>query len=340
MALLIDLITRYGVALLFAWVLVEQAGVPLPAYPALLVAGSLAAAGQYSVWLLLGSAVLACLLADSLWYLAGQRFGSRVLRLLCRLSLSADGCVRQTESIFARWGAPSLLLAKFVPGFATVATAMAGATGIRKLPFLAYDAVGAALWAGVGLALGWVFAAAIDDVLAVLVQMGRWGLLLLGLALAVFVATRAWRRWQFRARLRMDRISVAALAAMFERGETPLVVDVRSRFGHREGRIPGALLVDSDDWPAALAAPGDDVEVVVYCACPNEASAALVARKLMQRGFKRVRPLQGGIDAWREAGLALERGEVAVVVGAAVNLTETAPGAAPEVAAAVAASRG
>ncbi|HSI57037.1 MAG TPA: DedA family protein/thiosulfate sulfurtransferase GlpE [Ideonella sp.] len=307
MALLIELITRYGVAFLFVWVLVEQAGVPLPAYPLLLVGGSLAAAGQHSVLALLGTAVLACLVADSLWYLAGRRFGSRVLRVLCRLSLSADGCVRQTEGIFERWGAPSLLLAKFVPGFASVATAMAGATGIRKLPFLAYDAVGAALWAGVGLALGWIFAAAVEDVLAVLEQMGRWGLLLLAVLLAAFVATKAWRRYQFRAQLRMDRISVESLAQMFERGETPVVVDVRSPFGHSEGRIPGAILVNNDDWPAALAAPSDDAVVVVYCACPNEASAAVVAKKLMQRGFKKVRPLKGGIDAWRAAGLTLER---------------------------------
>jgi len=308
MTVLIELITRYGVLFLFAWVLVEQAGVPLPAYPALLVAGSLAAAGQASVLALLASAVAACLVADSLWYLAGRRYGSRVLRLLCRLSLSADGCVRQTEAIFSRWGAPSLLLAKFVPGFATVATAMAGASGIRKWPFLAYDAMGATLWAGVGLGLGWVFAAAVEDVLLVLAEMGRWGLLLMALLLAAFIATKAWRRWQFRAQLRMDRISVESLAQMFERGETPVVVDVRSPFGHQEGRIPGAILVNNEQWPAQLAAPSDDAVVVVYCACPNEASAALVAKKLMQRGFKKVRPLQGGIDAWREAGLAIEHG--------------------------------
>lgn len=306
MSLLLELITQYGVLFIFACVLVEQAGVPLPAYPVLLVAGSLAARGELPITGLLATAVVACLLADSLWYAAGQRYGTRVLRGLCKLSLSQDGCVRQTESIFARFGAPSLAVAKFVPGFASVATAMAGATGVRRAPFVFYDALGAALWAGVGLALGWLFSTAIDDVMQVLTEMGRWGLVLLACFVAAFVASKAWRRHQFHAQLRMDRISVATLADMFANGETPLVVDVRSALARDDGRIPGAIVLTHGQWPDNLRAPGDDAMVVVYCACPNEASAALVARQLMARGFKRVRPLQGGIDAWRAAGLSVD----------------------------------
>lgn len=308
MSLLLELIHQYGPLFVFACVLVEQAGAPVPAYPALLVAGSLAASGRHSAPAMLLAAVAACLVADSLWYAAGRRFGGRVLRTLCRLSLSPDGCVRQTESIFSRWGAPSLAVAKFVPGFASVATAMAGSTGVNRWSFVLYDAVGALLWAGVGLALGWVFAAAVGDVLAVLAEMGRWGLMLLGALLAAFVAAKAWRRRQFLAQLRMDRISVQELAQMLQADERPLVLDVRSPQSQQEGRIPGALAFDHEDWPADLQARDADAMVIVYCACPNDASAALVAKKLMQRGFRRVRPLHGGIDAWRAAGLALERG--------------------------------
>jgi membrane protein DedA with SNARE-associated domain/rhodanese-related sulfurtransferase len=309
MALLLDLIAQYGVFFVFACVLVEQAGAPIPAYPALLVAGSLAAAGQHSAGAFLAAAVLACLLADSLWYLAGKRFGSRVLRILCKLSLSEDGCVRQTESIFERWGAPSLVVAKFIPGFASVATAMAGSTGVARPAFVVYDAIGATLWAALGLALGWVFAAAVGDVLLVLEEMGRWGLMLLAALLAAFIAAKAWRRYQFQAQLRMDRISVQTLAQMLQDGEAPLVVDVRSSLGQDGGRIPGAIVFDNARWPEDLKAPHGDAVVVVYCACPNEASAALVAKKLMQRGFKQVRPLTGGIDAWRAAGLKLEHAD-------------------------------
>lgn len=306
MTLLFELIAQYGVLFIFACVLVEQAGVPVPAYPVLLVAGSLAARGELSLPALLAAAVVACLLADALWYAAGRRFGTRVLRGLCKLSLSPDGCVRQTESIFTRFGAPSLVVAKFVPGFASVATAMAGSTGVNRVAFVGFDAVGAALWAGLGLALGWLFADAIEDVMRVLGDMGRWGLVFLGLALAAFVASKWWRRRQFHAQLRMDRISVDDLARMLADGEAPIVVDVRSTTGQGDGRIPGAITFRQDAWPDDLKAPHDEAMVVVYCACPNEASAALVARQLMARGFKRVRPLQGGIEAWRAAGLAIE----------------------------------
>jgi len=308
MQTLLDLIGQYGVLFVFCCVLVEQAGVPVPAYPVLLVAGSLVAAGQHSAGAFLASAVLACIVADSLWYLAGQRFGSRILRVLCKVSLSQDGCVRQTESIFARWGAPSLVFAKFIPGFASVATAMAGSTGVGRTAFLVYDTIGATLWTVVALSLGWIFAAAVADVLLVLAELGRWGLMLVAALLAAFIATKAWRRYQFHAQLRMDRISVETLAHMLERGESPIVVDVRSSLAQDEARIPGAIAFSNDAWPEDLRAPHDDAVVVVYCACPNEASAALVAKKLLERGFRQVRPLLGGIDAWRAAGLAVESG--------------------------------
>ena len=81
-------------------------------------------------WLLLVGA-LAAMIADTFWYMTGRRYGTRVLRTLCRISLSPDSCVRQTESIFDRFGAASMIFAKFIPGFASVATALAGATDRR-----------------------------------------------------------------------------------------------------------------------------------------------------------------------------------------------------------------
>ena len=100
----------------------------------------------------------ATLIADNLWYWAGERLGRRVLRLMCKLSLTPDGCVRQTESIFLRFGPASLVVAKFVPGFASVSTAMSGALHIRRATFVLFDAIGSALWIGLGVALGWLFA--------------------------------------------------------------------------------------------------------------------------------------------------------------------------------------
>ncbi|MBS0448700.1 MAG: VTT domain-containing protein [Proteobacteria bacterium] len=308
MQFLMHLAAEYGVAFVFGVVLLEQLGLPLPAYPVLMLTGGLAARGDLSPVGLYAAAIIACLIADVAWYQAGQSFGRRVLRLLCRISLSPDSCVRQTETIFTRWGATSLLVAKFVPGFASVATALAGALGIRRASFLVFDTLGAAIWTGVGLLLGMLFSDAIGELMQTLTQLGRWGLGLILLALLLFVLSKWWQRYRFNRQLRMDRLSVADLAALLENGERPLIVDARSAFGRDEGRIPGAVpYATTGTWPEALGSHPRDGLIVVYCACPNDATAVTTARKLLEQGYKRVRPLAGGIDAWVAAGGALER---------------------------------
>lgn len=302
METLLHLVTAYGLGFVFVNVLVEQLGVPLPAYPVLMVTGALAARGQFHVGVLLGTAVIACLLADTVWFTIGRWWGRRVLRLLCRISLSPDSCVRQTESVFIRFGPASLVVAKFVPGFATVATALAGAMRIRVSPFLLFDTLGAALWVGGGLTLGWLFSPAIDDIVGTLARLGRFGAMLLLAAVAVFIATKWWQRRRFSAGLQMARLTPSALAALIEQGEQPLIVDVRSVVARDEGRIPGAVALGPNaDAPELSAHPKDGL-IVVYCACPNDASAVVAARRLIERGFSNVRPLLGGIDAWAAAG--------------------------------------
>jgi membrane protein DedA with SNARE-associated domain/rhodanese-related sulfurtransferase len=307
MAELIHLIELYGLAFVFVNVLALQAGIPFPAYPTLIVTGALAAGGHYPVAALFGVAVAASVVADTGWYVAGRRFGGRVLRTLCRVSLSPDTCVRQTEGIFERWGAPSLAVAKFVPGFASVATAMAGAVRIRLWRFMLFDAIGAALWSGVAIAIGYVFHAAINEVIAVFDQMGRWGLWVIAAGFVAYIVYRWVQRRRFLRQLRMDRVTVAELHELMSAGRLGTVVDVRSPFAQAlTGRIPGAITVDVNDVRASLDAIASKGEVVVYCACPNEASAAKVAKILVQNGFRRVRPLTGGIDAWIESGYAVE----------------------------------
>jgi membrane protein DedA with SNARE-associated domain/rhodanese-related sulfurtransferase len=308
MDLLLRLITEYGLLLVFAGVLVQQLGVPLPAYPLMMLTSALAARGQFNVVALLGTAVAACLIADTTWYLIGRALGRRVLRLLCRISLSPDSCVRQTESVFTRFGPPSLTVAKFVPGFASVATALAGAMRIPRAPFLLFDLIGATLWVGVALALGWLFSPAIEDIVNALAQLGRWGVMLIALILALFIAAKWWQRHRFNVQLRMARLAPAALAELLDSGERPLIVDVRSAASRDEGRIPGAVALHGNDAEAPeFAAHPKDGLIVVYCACPNDASAVVAARKLIERGFTNVRPLAGGFDAWVAMGRGIEQ---------------------------------
>jgi membrane protein DedA with SNARE-associated domain/rhodanese-related sulfurtransferase len=306
--MLTDLIREFGLGLVLLNVFVEQAGVPVPAYPTLIVAGAILAQDLGTTAALLAVAVVAALLADTLWYLAGRRYGIGVLRTLCRLSLSPDSCVAQTESIFARWGATSMIFAKFVPGFASVATAMAGAVGLRYWKFLLFDAIGALLWAGVAVALGWLFRDAINEVLETLAALGRYGLMLVGVALVAWVISKWLRRQLFVRQLRMDRVSVDELYAMLQQNLPTTILDVRSALTQSaSGRIPGAVAVDMQKIAEGIAGVPVEHEVVVYCACPNEASAVKVAEKLRALGFKRVRPLHGGIEAWLAAGLDVER---------------------------------
>ena len=308
---LIALITEYGLLFVFVNVLAAQAGLPLPAVPTLVLTGALLGVGNYSAPALFGAAIAAALISDSGWYLAGTRIGRPVLRTMCRISLSPDTCVRQTESIYSRFGAPSLMVAKFVPGFGAVATALSGAVRTPYLVFLFFDAIGAALWAGVAIGVGALFSDAVETLLATLATLGEIGVGLIVFALAAFIALKWWDRRRFYNELRMARISVAELAQLVDAGTAPMIVDVRTEEARNaDGWIPGAIAVDEKTIAIRMPTDATDREVIVYCACPNEASAARIAKMLKARGFTRVRPLAGGLEEWAKAGYAIERGEV------------------------------
>ena len=305
----VALIAQYGLLLVFVNVLVEQAGAPVPAMPTLVVAGAVAASGDLSLAAILVVALVACLLGDLPWYWAGRHFGGAVMRTLCRISLSPDSCVRNSEMQFERWGRRMLVVAKFVPGLSTVAPPLVGAMGLPLHLFLLLDGLASLLWAGVPVALGYVFAAQIDSLLAALANAGTLALeLVLGL-FALYIVGKWWRRRSLLIALRMARITVQELHDAMTDGKAPLIVDVRSKTSRRlDGRIlPGALLADLDSVDQVLHDVSLDQELVIYCNCPNEATSASAARALMAKGYRHVRPLQGGLDAWGAAGYPVQR---------------------------------
>lgn len=306
---LIALIAEFGVLVVFFNVLVEQAGVPVPAVPTLIVAGALAAGGKVPLLDVVLSALLACLIADTLWYWAGRRFGAGVMRTLCRISLSPDSCVKQSELRFNRWRGRMLLVAKFVPGLSTVAPPLVGAMGLRPGAFLLLDGLGSLLWAGIAVGIGHVFSTQIDRVLSTIEEAGTLAMQVLLMLLALYIAVKWWQRHRLLVALRMARISVEELNAAIAAGQNPVVVDVRSESSRMLDTrvIPGALLADLDGIRGALVDVPRDRELVIYCSCPNEVSAAKAAKMLMALGYRRVRPLLGGLDAWGEAGYAVER---------------------------------
>lgn len=264
---LVDLISRYGLLFVFVNVLLEQAGLPIPALPTLVLAGALAADGKLSAPLILVVAVAASFIADYPWYLAGRRLGYRALRTVCRVSVSPESCVRQTEAVFERYGLLSLVVAKFIPGYSTVAPALAGILGTRPLSFVLYNAAGAAVWAGSAIAGGVIFHRVVDRVVVALDGLGAWGLALLALGLVLYLLIRWARLVQFQRVLRIARISVEDLRRLLEEGHNPLILDVRTSLSYRYDprTIPGAIRFHLDDLDEKLAGIPKEQEIILYC---------------------------------------------------------------------------
>lgn len=264
---LIALIARYGTPLVVFNVFLVQIGLPIPAVPTLVVAGAMTRDGKLSSTAILIGSVFASLAADWIWFLLGRRYGYRILRTLCRISLSPDSCVRDTESRFERWGMPSLLVAKFVPGFATIAPPLAGATKGSTMAFLLYDAGGAFLWAGAAVASGRLFHRAIDRVIQALENLGAWSIALLIAALIIVVAVKWWQRYRFIQRLRLARITPKELFEMIENKRDSLIFDVRTAGALRRDprRIPLALVIPGDRIPEHVADLDRDHEIILYC---------------------------------------------------------------------------
>ncbi|CAD5366979.1 Rhodanese domain-containing protein [Rubrivivax sp. A210] len=299
-----------ALAFVFLNVLAQQMGLPVPAVPTLLLAGSLAASPSH-IARLLAAAVLASVLADWLWYLAGRRWGYRVLAGLCRLSLNPASCVTQTESRFTRWGVSSLLLAKFIPGFSTVAPPIAGALRMRLASFLLAAGAGGALWAGLALAVGWMLRDAVH-VLIVMLDRHLGLALMLVLALAgLWLAWKVGQRWRHRQARGLAQLTPDELLALVEGGGRPRLLDLRGALMVAEtGPVPGAIATDQARLLQAVADWPRDQPVVTFCACPEDASAIQAARRLQQAGWQDVKPLRGGFDALRAVAgprlLALE----------------------------------
>ena len=320
--------TPVGLGVVFVNVLCDQLGLPLPAVPTLVVAGALAADGRLPWASLYAMAVLACLIGDSVWYVAGRVFGGRVMKLLCRISLTPDTCVNETQSSFERWGARVLIVAKFIPGLAMVAPPLAGATRMGPGRFVAYSTLGALLWVGTALLGGVLLKPQIDRLLPHIAALGGAAVGALLVLLALYILYKWWQRYRFYTALNMARISVAELyESMQDPAAPPVVLDVRSATAQalELRRIPGALHVPVQEVGAQLGKLPRDRDIILYCSCPNEASAAQAARVLMRHGYHRVRPLFGGLDAWIAAGYAIE--EIPSALAAAV--TKPLAGAAP-----------
>ncbi|NKJ46515.1 hypothetical protein CIC12_07120 [Burkholderia sp. SG-MS1] len=310
-----ELITRYGMLIVFLNLLGSSLGLPLPVTPTLITVGAAIALTSHvasSTWLhlapMLAAAVMGGLLGDLIWYQGGKRYGGRTLHTVCKLSLSRETCVSNTERFFGRWGVRVLIVARFVPGLSLVAVPLCGAMAVRLRSFVLHDCAGVALWASTGLAIGAIFASQIDVIFVLLSHLGWQALIAVGIVLALYVLYRYCRRIMMARALETARISVGELHALLAHNPRPVVLDIRSA----ERRvldpfvIPGAVLADERNPQYLMERYGGNRTLVIYCSCPDETSAAWMARQLRLAGVKLALPLTGGVEAWRAAGFEVD----------------------------------
>jgi len=305
---LLDYLLKHIEMVVFLTVLAEQIGLPLPGIPVLLAAGAVAGDGQANLGVITALSVVACLLGDMVWFELGRHRGRQTLTLLCRIALEPDACVRRTENFFLIHGIRALILAKFIPGLSTLAPALAGLFRISMGRFLVFNSAGALLWSFSFLLLGYVFSDQISYVAELAVQFGKTATMIIAVGLASYVLYKYWHRQKLLKELRIARISPTELKQLMDDGQQSVVVDLRGTLDHVADpyTIPGALRISAEELEQRHHDIPRDRDVILFCACPNEATAARMALMLKRRGITRVRPLTGGLDAWRELAYPLE----------------------------------
>jgi membrane protein DedA with SNARE-associated domain/rhodanese-related sulfurtransferase len=300
----VQLLARHGYLLMFGAVLGRQACLPVPANLFLVAAGASARSGQLSLSRVLGLSVMTFLLADLAWYGAGRRFGDRVLHLVCGLSRDPGSCVHKATDTFANHRVRTLLFSKFVVGLDAVSAPLAGAARINPLKFMALDALGALIWSATYASLGYIFSDQLDRVAIHVARMG--GVLMFSVAAGFgFYVGHRFTNWlRFLRQFKLARITPEQLRDKLEGGEDVLIVDLQGRRDSAEPMaIPGAFRINPrrlELYRDVKIAPSQ--EIVLYCNSPGEFTSARVALALRQRGIEHVRPLAGGLRAWRDRG--------------------------------------
>ena len=293
--------------MVFAWVLAEQGGLPVPSAPLLLAAGALAGTQKMNLAAAIAVAVFASIISDSIWYELGRQKGVRVLQLLCRISLEPDSCVRRTQVSFGRNGPRVLLIAKFVPGLNAMAAPLSGIIKMGWRRFLLFDGLGALLWVSAFTITGYTFSDELEHVAERASYLGKWLLVILLAGFAGYILWKFYNRKKFLRKLKIARITPEELKEKMDAGEDVIIVDLRHTldFEAQPESIPGALHMDAAELEEAYEVIPRDREIVLFCACPNEVTAARLALLLRSKGITRIRPLAEGYEGWRSRGFPM-----------------------------------
>ncbi|HWX91388.1 MAG TPA: VTT domain-containing protein [Terriglobales bacterium] len=300
-------IIRHGYLWLFLVALLERIGLPLLVTPVMIAAGAVAGLGDLSLSGIILLTTVAAELGDSLWYELGRQRGASVLRLLCKVSLEPDSCVRRSEDAFGRHTTSALISSKFVPGVGRLAPPVAGLSGMPRDRFLLVNGLGSLLWAACFALVGYIPARKLP-IGVLLAEAAGWALVGLVVAGIGKVVWKYVQRERFIRSLRVSRITVEDLKANLDRGERPFIVDLRHmlEFVVDPRTVPTAVRISPDELPVRNAEIPRDRDIVLYCTCPSEATSAKVAMDLKKMGIIKVRPLLGGLKAWQDQGFPMD----------------------------------
>lgn len=300
---LVNAVALHGYSILFFVVLAESLGMPVPAAPALLVAGGASARGTLHPGESLACAIGAMLIGDNLMFLMGRYTGWWLLSALCRVSMNPEACILRSADSFYRRGRIILLFAKFLPGLNTMAAPLAGSMNMPVAQFLALDSGGACIYILTYFGAGFIF----SDFLAAMMRSysafgsaAAWGI---GALLALWLGNRFRLWWKARNENPVPMISAEEAAAR----TNVAIFDVRSHgyYDHGTVRIQGSSRLEPNALGDYIDTLPRDREIVLYCTCIREATAVRVARMLAERGIPSA-VIEGGLSAWKKALLPLE----------------------------------
>jgi membrane protein DedA with SNARE-associated domain/rhodanese-related sulfurtransferase len=300
---LVELIQTYGLWLVFLITLLQSVGLPLPAFAVLIVTTAVTPATEANIVILILTGSLGTLAGDLILYFAGKRYGTGILGKLCKISMSPDTCVRSTGDIFERYGAPALTIVKFIPGLSTLAPVVAGVYAMRVTLFVFFSSIAALIYLGAAVTLGAVFRHQVGGLISALSDYGKMGGLFVVVLFGLYLLFKWLRRYRLIRQFETDRLTVNDLIELIDGESNPVILDARPIDQRtRNGFIPGSVPIDENSFNDIADRYAGHKEIVIYCSCPNEITAARYAEKLRKVGLKRIRPLVGGIDAWAQSG--------------------------------------
>ncbi|MCX4136541.1 VTT domain-containing protein [Paraburkholderia sp. SEWSISQ10-3 4] len=302
-------VSTWGGVFVFVNVLLTRLGLPIPAVPVLLFAGSAIAAGTLSFWPILFAAVLGALIGDGAWFTAGRIYGRKLIAALGRISPAIDSRVDKARSLFERFGVGLVSISKFVPGLGLITPPLMGTTAVDSRIYALWDLVGALVWATFWLLGGAAAERQLHMLLAFVKARGGTVLDILLAAALAYLVYRLQQRRRERRRL-ADAASAAASQATlagWRRITPPKVLDARppASTGEAPRAIPGVLVLDPHS-PEQIDGALLVYDMVIYCICPDSATAMEITQRMRLNGYTRIRALRGGLDAWQRRGFPVE----------------------------------